>query len=97
MTQEDENYLLNENSFVSLPKLYYNSEGFIEYVTVCEVDSNIPVVPEDSLRFIPRKRGVAMEAFINNTWIRIGVISKWHAKKGDIELKCKDRIHTKYL
>jgi hypothetical protein len=57
-------------------------------VTVCEVESNIPVVPEDLLRFLPRKRGVALEAFINNSWIRIGVISEWHAKKGDIELNC---------
>ena len=88
MTQEDVNYHLNENSFVSLPTLYYNSEGLIEYSTVCEVESNLPVVPEDPLRFIPRKRGVAMEAFINNNWIRIGVISKWHQKKGDIQLKC---------
>ena len=72
----------------SLPPLKYKSNGVVEYMTYCEVQSNIPVVPDDTLRSIPRKYGVALEVLLDDKWIRIGVITRWHNKNGEIELKC---------
>lgn len=62
--------------------------GLFEYVTTCTVETNIPVTPDDELRHITRKTGVLVQSYINDAWIRVGIISNWYTTDGDITLKC---------
>lgn len=69
-------------------KIRETQHGIYEYRTSCTVETNIPVTPDDELRYLTRKNGVSVQAYIDDTWIRIGSIQNWHKTDGEVTLQC---------
>ena len=51
------------------------------YKIKCRITSNVPVVPDDLLRYKVKKNGGAdIEAFIEDKWMKIGYTQIWPDK-----------------